>query len=394
MSARVASKYSNLPDIDLDQPDVYETTDEPQEMDLDIDQPATISEDISTESVSATQAAERFRQASGDEPPKTALARYQKSLFRTLQLDSLPGGLEVGGLTESKEQRLRRLVYETQELKEQIEKEEGGAGDGKGSVGGNKQGSVELMKLACGLNEELAFLGRQIGDGSGLVSRELWQRLDGTPTATASGAEGKKLRAKEEPSVLEQRIAGLEKILGNSSSGNHNQQRSLVDSVSRLRQQMDVLADPNRVDGIQRRIKQVLVDMERLDLAQTQATRTLQSSEDPSKGQRLDPAVVKKIDEVYDKLMAVDALVELAPAVARRLQTLAKLHVEASDAVAGIRRIEREQGAVKEELVTMRDVAEGLRKAIGENSLTLKDNMLHLDARIKALSERLQKIGH
>ncbi|KAI7821485.1 Dynamitin-domain-containing protein [Kickxella alabastrina] len=377
MSARVASKYSNLPDIDLDQPDVYETTDEPQEMDLDIDQPATISEDISTESVSATQAAERFRQASGDEPPKTALARYQKSLFRTLQLDSLP------------EQRLRRLVYETQELKEQIEEEKGGAGGG-----GVREGSVELMKLACGLNEELAFLGRQIGGGSGLVSRELWQRLDGTPTATASGAEGKKLRPKEEPSVLEQRIAGLEKILGNSSSGNHNQQRSLVDSVSRLRQQMDVLADPNRVDGIQRRIKQVLVDMERLDLAQTQATRALQSSEDPSKGQRLDPAVVKKIDEVYDKLMAVDALVELAPAAARRLQTLAKLHVEASDAVAGIKRIEREQGAVKEELGTMGEVAEGLRKAIGENSLTLKDNMLHLDARIKTLSERLQKIGH
>ncbi|KAJ1940774.1 hypothetical protein GGF37_003838 [Kickxella alabastrina] len=134
--------------------------------------------------------------------------------------------------------------------------------------------------------------------------------------------------------------------------------------------------------------------MERLDLAQTQATRALQSSEDPSKGQRLDPAVVKKIDEVYDKLMAVDALVELAPAAARRLQTLAKLHVEASDAVAGIKRIEREQGAVKEELGTMGEVAEGLRKAIGENSLTLKDNMLHLDARIKTLSERLQKIGH
>ncbi|KAJ2721115.1 hypothetical protein GGI07_004180 [Coemansia sp. Benny D115] len=401
MSARVASKYSNLPDIDLEQPDVYETPDEAQEMELDVhaDDEHPLSEDISTLHISPSEALARFRAGTGEIQGNTALARYQRSLFRSLQLESLPGGLEVsstssatgGGIQESKEQRLRRLIYETQELRDQIGQDNGEE---------RTEGSVNLMRLANQLSEELVQLeaSQQKTSATGAVPQTLWRRFDESIAATgtqetgksqgakASGAETQPLSASQ--LEMEQRVAALERLLGTPSGAAG---RSLVESVGKLRQQMDVLADPARIDGIQRRVKQLLVDIERLDHTMAQAAR----SDDASKpaGARLDPAVLKRIDQVYEKLAAVDALVELAPATAARLQSLARLHADAAEAASRISRIEAGQATVGEELAVMREVADGLRAAAGENAVTLRANMEHLDARVKALGDRVQALG-
>ncbi|KAJ2769388.1 hypothetical protein IWQ56_002571, partial [Coemansia nantahalensis] len=154
--------------------------------------------------------------------------------------------------------------------------------------------------------------------------------------------------------------------------------------------QLDVLADPQRVDGIHRRIRQALVDMDRLDAAAAQAAR---ASGDAADGARIDSGVARRIDELYDKLAGVDALVELAPATARRLQSLAQLHADASSAVARIGRLEAEQTAVGGELAAMRDVADALCSTIADNAAALHDNVGHLDSRIAAIGERLAALA-
>ncbi|KAJ2689726.1 hypothetical protein IWW39_001318, partial [Coemansia spiralis] len=113
MSASV-TKYSNLLDIDTSQPDVYETPDVevPSVGRMQDDQPEIpLSEDISTDSLCVNKAAARFRASAGDTDSKSALSRYQRSLFRALQLESLSGPLEVSTgsshLSETPEQRLR-----------------------------------------------------------------------------------------------------------------------------------------------------------------------------------------------------------------------------------------------------------------------------------------------
>ncbi|KAI8322229.1 hypothetical protein GQ54DRAFT_297474 [Martensiomyces pterosporus] len=405
MSTTASSKYANLPDIDTEQPDVYETPDVPQTDEVGNEEPEMpLSEDISVDKLTVDKAAARFRVAAGDVDGKSAMARYQRSLFRTLQLESLSGDLEVasgaGGaqLKETPEQRLRRLVYETQELKNQLAEES--------RPNDEKQG-VALMKLVNGLQGELSQLSVQsekeaaAGTGGSMVSRALWQRLDSS-AQTSDSSEGKQPKstahvATDDVSLLEKRIDLLEKTLGTSSaqpakdaSVGHN----LVDAVSRLRRQMDVLTDPHRVDGIQRRIKQVLVDLERLDLANSQASKSVLESADGKgeNGVRLDPAAIKRIDELYEKFANIDSLIELAPATARRLQSLAKLHAEASEAVARIDRIEKDQGHIGEELATMKEIATSLTSAIGENSSTLKENMKFLDSRISALGDRISAL--
>ncbi|KAJ2483878.1 hypothetical protein IWW56_000024 [Coemansia sp. RSA 2131] len=363
MSASVVSKYANLPDIDTEQPDVYETPDAVvEEVGIEDDE-VPLSEDISTDTVPTDTAAARFRASAGDVDGKSLMTRYQRSLLRTLQLESLPGDIEAvasAQLVETAEQRLRRLVYETQELRAQVARENATEG---------KQPRVALMHLVNGLHDELAQL-----------SIEAEQPV----VEKAQGVEPQTKHMVSDVPDVEKRVAGLEKLVGAGQSGH-----SLVNTVGRLRQQMDVLSDPQRVDGIQRRIKQVLLDMDQLE----QAHKTMAKVADTADAGRLDPRSIKRIDEVYEKLANVDALVELAPATARRLQTLARLHADASGVVARVARVQGEQECVGEEMKAMREVAEGLMSSVRENEVTLKTNVSHLDARIAALSDRLAALS-
>ncbi|KAJ2524530.1 hypothetical protein GGI11_000753 [Coemansia sp. RSA 2049] len=453
-----SSKYANLPDIDVGQPDVYETPDVPDTEDqygneAFAEQP--LSEDISVASITANKAAERFRVSSGDiDGKKSALVRYQRSLFRTLQLESLfisasggsnndnssievrSGGAAGGSshpvlVNETPEQRLRRLVYETQELEQQL-----AANATDSSVASSKQ-NVALMELVAGLNADLAQLSDKTRSaGSGLVPQALWQRLE---AAALAGDDGDKMEvdeardaveggthgemrtrsrntgtastdAEEGVGQMEARIAALERTLGAAHSlpKDPSVGHALVDTVSRLRKQIEILADPHRVDAIHRRVKQALVDMDRLEAvanAQTQGTKsTALGGADGAKGssstdtagasgaQTIDPAVARRVEETYEKLVGIDSFIELVPATARRLQSLAKLHAQASDVVARIGGIESEQQSIGEELGIIKDIAAGLKTSMADNATVLKDNMRHLDTRIGSLNDRLSAL--
>ncbi|KAJ2630435.1 hypothetical protein H4R22_002669, partial [Coemansia sp. RSA 1290] len=272
-----------------------------------------------------------------------------------------------------------------QELRGQLETSAGGK---------ETKQSVSLMKLVSGLHDELAQLSLQTEKGNSESAQLLWKQLDEPSTSK----DQDKPVARTEPtniSAFEQRIATLEKLIGANSTlmtedsfVGHN----LVETVARLRQQIEILADPQRVEGIQRRVKQMLVEMDRLELANMQANKAATEASE-GKGTnatvRLDPGTIKRVDELYEKMSNIDSLIELAPTTARRLQSLSKLHAEAAEAVSRISRMENEQGSISEELATMKEVAASLKSSIAENSETLKANVGHIDSRIAALNERL-----
>ncbi|KAJ2081833.1 hypothetical protein H4R24_002040 [Coemansia sp. RSA 988] len=384
MSANAGTKYANLPDIDTEQPDVFETPDVAEEAPSETEAEEEVySADISTEAMGISAAAARFRASAGDVDGETALARYQRSLFRTLQLESLADRAATGPrLQETAAQRLQRLTHETQELRDQL-----AAADGT-------QHSVALMELASNLRDELTRLSAQ-GEPQGALAA-LLQRVESVqaidpakpkPAAQRTTQGGAKAA---DGAQLEQRIVVLERLVGASAAQPARDAATghgLADAVARLRQQMDVLADPQRIDGIQRRAKQALVEMDRLEAARAQASRT--DSADSADTTRVDAAALRRIDEMYDTVSSVDSLVELAPATAARLQSLATLHAEAAEAVSRIARVDAAQTNISEELTTMREVASGLSASLRENSTTLSDNVRHLDARISALNDRI-----
>ncbi|KAI9478107.1 MAG: Dynamitin-domain-containing protein [Benjaminiella poitrasii] len=131
----MTSKYSALPDID-DQPDVYETPDT-------IDDATNVSyenqssddddnENVIKARVSVKEASSIFKNSivdSTDTDFSDRLTRRKKAMYRTFV--KRPPGIETNeyeilpknlALDETPLQKLRRLMYEVQELNDELEK--------------------------------------------------------------------------------------------------------------------------------------------------------------------------------------------------------------------------------------------------------------------------------
>ncbi|KAI8991769.1 Dynamitin-domain-containing protein [Mycotypha africana] len=132
----MSSKYSTLPDID-DQPDVYETPDT-NESSVNVTYENQSSDDDDGEEVvksrvSVKDAASRFKDSivdSTDADFSDRLSRRKKAMYRTFV--RRPLGLETSEyeilpknltLEETPLQKLRRLMYEIQELNDEVEKQ-------------------------------------------------------------------------------------------------------------------------------------------------------------------------------------------------------------------------------------------------------------------------------
>ncbi|KAI8372231.1 Dynamitin-domain-containing protein [Choanephora cucurbitarum] len=132
----MTSKYSALPDID-DQPDVYETPDATDDT-TNVSYENQSSDDDDNENVIKTRvsirdASNRFKGAvvdSTDTDFSDRLTRRKKAMYRTYvrrppametsEYEILPKDLS---LDETPLQKLRRLMFEVQELNDEIEKQ-------------------------------------------------------------------------------------------------------------------------------------------------------------------------------------------------------------------------------------------------------------------------------
>ncbi|KAJ1660951.1 hypothetical protein IWQ61_000166, partial [Dispira simplex] len=182
MAATASSKYANLPDIDT-QPDVYETSDNDSGLTaysfLKPQDPEVGHEDIDTQRVSAEDALHKFQTATGDsaqDPISTRSRQHRAALYRNYLLHVLPneGEFEVKGsgqdaLRETPVQKLRRLLFETQELTNELQEQ---AADSDGSMSGN------LLTQVTALQQELTHLSIS-AEGSGESTSAIFQTPSG-----------------------------------------------------------------------------------------------------------------------------------------------------------------------------------------------------------------------
>ncbi|KAI9193190.1 Dynamitin-domain-containing protein [Polychytrium aggregatum] len=139
-TATAMSKYSALPDIDYNAPDVYETPDTPSDANALIEDSLVSTEETSTDeivrlSTSTTAAREKFQSsvvdASNVDFSGKLSNRKRPLMYKTINLPDrevysiIPSSKKVGrGFADEQESpfdKLRRLLAETEELQEEIE---------------------------------------------------------------------------------------------------------------------------------------------------------------------------------------------------------------------------------------------------------------------------------
>ncbi|KAG0202659.1 Dynactin subunit 2 [Mortierella sp. GBA30] len=431
----MSSKYSTLPDIDT-QPDVYETADDIgdrgariQGMDGKDYESDEEREGIDRFAVSVKDAAARFKDCVVDNSSadfSDRLNKRKKAMYRTFvrrpnlessEYEILPKEMV---LQETPIQKLRRLMYEVKELGQEAERnEKQGAELAAGEIS-----HKDLLSHVKSLEHDLTEIGQTLGEGTsaGVLSNEglikqtdagkrLLQQLqamkhlavsapnatvedasDSTKAPTADGddktvtyelyysPENARLHAATKTAELAERLAILEKAIGSTQMQSG---ASLVGTVEKLEQHINILVQPRQLEQLSRRLKVVMAELERVqELQAKDATTTGISAE-----------AENKINALFELVDKIDPLVSLAPVLVTRLKGLKGLHAEAAVFSDSIKMISSEQTKISEELKGLDTVSTKLQESLTENDAAIQKNIELIDGRITQLVERVQCLG-
>ncbi|CEP11982.1 hypothetical protein [Parasitella parasitica] len=450
----MSSKYSDLPDID-DQPDVYETPDssdnvanvsyENQSSDEDDN------ENVVKTRVSIKDAANRFKGSivdSTDTDFSERLTRRKKAMYRTYvkrppametnEYEILPKNLS---LDETPLQKLRRLMYEVQELNDEMEKAKEPA-DAKETIS-----QSDILSQIAYLQSDLVRMNQQVGDddlsqktnyGKSIEdAKSLIKQLEAFKNIPAINTSEKneendtaaldksdkndmvtyelfytpetaKMQKESKLSDIDERIAKIEKLVGSNAGQDLDDlpqnlaSTSLVNSLSKLEQQVIVLAQPRQLEMVARRVKILNSDLDRLNELKSGRKDTsnlgfglsnaINSQNTPSANEAANKDSSDneaKINKLFATLEKVDPLLNLTPALLTRLKALQTLHTEAASFGQSVKVISDEQTRMTDELKSLTMTCELLNKSLKENDDSITSNIKVIDDRMTDLIQRI-----
>ncbi|CUA70444.1 putative dynactin subunit 2 [Drosophila pseudoobscura pseudoobscura] [Rhizoctonia solani] len=378
-----AAKYANLPDIDLEGNDVYETPDvapEPTEVESD--------EEVEVPRV-RTSIAHRPGQAELDNEPlpsTEASGRFfrhaERRARRQRELYSYPDSSYSSSRSPSPSRSNLPLAQRIELMKNelaQLEAEAAGDTDPKDEP-------TELIRELSGMRGRLAGIGSRARLISAVANNKTKEKEKAKPETDAPTQNVETQPVESEISRahgggvvdIDRRIAQLEKLIGASGTSLDESSplpQPLLPHLTRISTLLTLLAQPRHIDSISRRLKLLLTDLERYNA----------SAAPSAPGGPLSPALA----ELAPLLQRLAPHITTIPAVLSRLRTLSALHASAAgfgDAVSGL---EEDQRRLRAGLADLEEAVKGLEDSITDNSGTISRNVEGLETRIASLEERL-----
>lgn len=403
-------KYANLPGIDLNSPDVFETSDLPEDDQALQKEP----EELSSESVEKigidTQAAlGKFKGkgliATGLDFSDTISANRRTGYDSTRTEYEM---LEEGGKIENPQQKFQRLQHEIRELAEEVHR-----------IQENVKGESTSEKMSpVGLSKQLEYLQHQLNDlhlekllgpdasvdlsdPQGALQKRLLTQLDSyqpkdvkakTPTkqgapATSGGdncvnyelyyrPEQAQFSKNARMARLEERLERLEAAIGQNQDKlgvltADTDNKSLVGAVAILNSKLTLLDQAN-LDAVEARLHNVLHKL-------TQISEKKGATEDTEKQ--------NKVAELYDLVKKWNSVSDSVPQVVDRLTGLKELHEQALQFSQALGYLDTAQQEITNSLQTHGDMLKQLQEMFKQNTEVVKNNCASIDARVKALNK-------
>ncbi|ORZ31453.1 Dynamitin-domain-containing protein [Catenaria anguillulae PL171] len=429
-------KFRNLPDIDRESPDTYETPDSLDAheshaalgYDTVADTPANTTPDAHSAAAEEgiihsrlplADAKSRFHGAGVDasNPGPSGLRTYDKSKYDAL--------LRARTATETPLQRLARLKAEALELEEQLQ-----AGVHSPSSPDSPSAAAAAPKYAdafaqlSALTKSLDHITATVpasatsAEGGVTATRLLdhikafrdsaasspapYRQFSGTDystlsTATPTGAatthaadtityevyytpDSATLIRSTKLSDLDTRLATLEKLLGHHVEPDLVPSEPLVGMLARIDRQLQYLANPRNLDALTRQLRSVN------DQLAAAARHSQGSAMDV-----IDGDLAAKLTHLYALVNKLDPLLPVIPRVLERLQSLQSLHAEAAQITGAVRKTVVDVARTER---TVRDVADSVRQleaSVRENAEVTAKNVEALERRIKEVAARVEK---
>ncbi|XP_076800584.1 dynactin subunit 2-like [Clavelina lepadiformis] len=378
-------KYANLPGIDTESKDVYESGDLPEE-----DQHAAVEElnSTSVELVSSEGAFEKFSGKYVSGFGKDFSGRIQSS--KVTGYDANQGGLAALGEKETVLQKFNRLKIEVADLVQEVK----GISDSTktGNSPADLVNQIESLQMQLA-DSSIANLNKEPVEATANVEKLMAQlKLPSEKTAKITGgqksdgtgtyqlylkpdqAQQKKLQVAE----LEQRLARLEKVLGSGTDKlnilvSHSKDKTLKEAVREIETKLS-LFDSEQLPQVDSRLQAILNKVNEINKAHKGSGD--QASE-----------VNQKISELYDLSRQWEGVRAALPQLIERLRALDTLHAKASDFSSTLTHLENMQTQITSRLHTSNSTQKDLEEMFSNNIATIEANITQLNKRMADLKK-------
>ncbi|MBN3317763.1 DCTN2 protein, partial [Atractosteus spatula] len=402
-------KYANLPGIASNEPDVYETSDLPEDDQAQFE--SFVQEELCSDSVerivvNPNAAYDKFK----DKRVSTKGLDFSDRISKTRRIGYESGEYEIlgegRGVKETPQQKYQRLVNEIQELTEEVEQIKATT---KESSSEERLTPAALAQQAAQLKQQLvsshleSLLGPNahiaLTDPDGALTQRLLVQLEVVrgSRAKAGAGEGKPAGRGPEGAVvyelhsrpeqdrftetakileLEKRLAELEVAVGSGPERQSSltvalQGASLMDTIELLQARVSGL-DSATLDQVEARLQSVLGKMN--EIAKHKATIE-------------DAETQTKVSQLYDVIQKWDAIATSLPQVVQRLVAVKELHEQAMQFGQLLTHLDTTQQMISNSLKDNATLLSQVQQTMKENLITVEENFSSLDARMKKLAK-------
>ncbi|XP_007467725.1 PREDICTED: dynactin subunit 2 isoform X1 [Lipotes vexillifer] len=403
-------KYADLPGIARNEPDVYETSDLPEDDQAEFDAFAQELEELTSTSVehiivNPNAAYDKFKDKRvgtkgldfSDRIGKTKRTGYESGEY-----EMLGEGL---GVKETPQQKYQRLLHEVQELTTEVEKIKTTV---KESATEEKLTPVVLAKQLAALKQQLvaSHLEKLLGpdaainltDPDGALAKRLLLQLEATKNSKGTGSGGKttsgtppdsslvtyELHSRPEQDKFSQaaKVAELEKRLAELEAAVRCDQDAqnplsaglqgacLMETVELLQAKVSAL-DLAVLDQVEARLQSVLGKVN--EIAKHKA-----SVEDAD--------AQSKVHQLYETIQRWSPLASTLPELVQRLVTIRQLHEQAVQFGQLMTHLDTTQQMIA---CSLKDSATLLTQV----QTTMRDNLSTVERNFANIDERMKKLG-
>ncbi|XP_036387058.1 dynactin subunit 2 isoform X2 [Megalops cyprinoides] len=402
-------KYANLPGIASNEPDVYETSDLPEDDQAQFE--SFVQEELCSDSVerivvNPNAAYDKFK----DKRVSTKGLDFSDRISKNRRVGYESGEYEIlaegCGVKETPQQKYQRLVNEIQELTQEVESIQVSTRE---SSAEERLTPVVLAQQAAQLKQQLvsahldSLLGPQahinLADPDGALAKRLLTQLEAARGSRGgAGGEGKASGAKGPDGVvlyelhsrpeqdrftesakiaeLEKRLAELETAVGSGSDKQSPltggvQGASLMDTMELLQARVSAL-DSATLDQVEARLQSVLGKMN--EIAKHKAAIE-------------DADTQNKVSQLYEVIQKWDAMATTLPQVVQRLIAVKELHEQAMQFGQLLTHLDTTQQMINNSLKDNSTLLAQVQQTMKENLQAVEENFAALDQRMKKLSK-------
>uniref|UniRef100_UPI00398F03A7 dynactin subunit 2-A-like n=1 Tax=Pristiophorus japonicus TaxID=55135 RepID=UPI00398F03A7 len=397
-------KYANLPGIAFNEPDVYETSDLPEDDQAQFEAEELNSDSVDRIVVNPNASYDKFkdkRVSTKDVDFSDRISKARKTGYESGDYEILGEGC---GMKESPQQKYQRLLHEMKELSEEVEHIKNAV---KESSAEEKLTPVALASQVATLKQHLVTLQLEkvlgpdatidLTDPEGALAKRLLAQLDVTKSGKAFSSAGKspgktgdgnavtyelyyrpeqtRFTQAAKVAELEKRLAELEAAVGTDSDRQNPltvglQSSCLMRAVEVLQTKVSAL-DPAMLDQVEARLQSVLGKLN--EIAKHKAAN--EEAETQS-----------KVAQLYELVQKWDTMTTTLPQVVERLVAVRDLHEQAMQFGQLLTHLDSTQQMIT---CTMREnttLLTQVQKTMKDNLSQVQENFVSLDVRVKKLT--------